>query len=53
MTKRGFASDNNAGVHPAILEAIAKVNEGHMVGYGGDPVTKQAVDRFKQRNNFV
>jgi len=48
MTKRGFASDNNAGVHPAILEAIAKVNEGHMVGYGGDPVTKQAVDRFKQ-----
>ncbi len=48
MTKRGFASDNNAGVHPAILDAIAKVNEGHMVGYGGDPVTRQAVDRFKQ-----
>jgi threonine aldolase len=48
MTKRGFASDNNAGVHPAILEAMAKVNEGHQVGYGDDPVTHQAVDRFRQ-----
>ncbi|PTN07773.1 low specificity L-threonine aldolase [Mangrovibacterium marinum] len=48
MTKRGFASDNNAGIHPAILEAIAKVNEGHAVGYGDDPVTRQAVERFKQ-----
>ncbi|WP_372773428.1 low specificity L-threonine aldolase [Mangrovibacterium sp.] len=48
MIKRGFASDNNAGIHPDILEAIAKVNDGHMVGYGGDPVTETAIDRFKQ-----
>ena len=48
MIKRGFASDNNAGVHPDILAAINQVNEGHMVGYGSDPITRQAVDRFKQ-----
>jgi len=46
--KRGFASDNNSGVHPEILKAIASVNEGHMPGYGDDPVTEQAVARFKQ-----
>ncbi|WP_163711191.1 threonine aldolase family protein [Mangrovibacterium lignilyticum] len=48
MNKRGFASDNNAGVHPAILEAISKANDGHMVGYGDDPITKKAVARFKK-----
>ncbi|MCW0482256.1 threonine aldolase family protein [Gaoshiqia sediminis] len=46
--KRGFASDNNAGVHPEILKAMASVNQGHMVGYGGDPVTEQAVNQFKK-----
>ena len=48
MNKRGFASDNNAGVHPTIMQAISEVNNGHMVGYGGDPVTEKAVNRFKQ-----
>lgn len=48
MIKRGFASDNNAGIHPEILAAIGRVNEGHMVGYGGDPVTDLAVARFRQ-----
>lgn len=48
MNKRGFASDNNAGVHPEILAAMSRVNDGHMVGYGDDPVTEQAVARFKQ-----
>lgn len=46
--KRGFASDNNSGIHPEILKAIASVNDGHMPGYGSDPVTEQAVARFKQ-----
>lgn len=46
--KRGFASDNNAGVHPDILKAMASVNQGHAVGYGGDPVTEQAVNQFKK-----
>ena len=40
---RSFASDNNAGVHPEILEAIARVNQGHVVAYGDDPYTRSAV----------
>ena len=46
--KRGFASDNNSGIHPEILKAISAANEGHAVGYGGDEITEQAVNRFKQ-----
>lgn len=38
---RGFASDNYAGIHPAVLEAIAKANVGHQVAYGEDSVTAQ------------
>ncbi|MBC8004650.1 MAG: low specificity L-threonine aldolase [Verrucomicrobia bacterium] len=48
MTKRGFASDNNSGIHPDILKAIGSANEGHAVGYGGDSVTEKAIGRFKQ-----
>jgi threonine aldolase len=46
--KRGFASDNNAGVHPLILEAIVKANDGHVVAYGDDPYTATAADTFKE-----
>jgi threonine aldolase len=45
--KRGFASDNNAGIHPTILEAIARANVGHAVAYGADPWTDRAVAAFK------
>jgi threonine aldolase len=45
---RSFASDNNAGVHPKVLEAIAAVNQGHVVGYGDDPYTEEAIENFKQ-----
>ncbi len=34
--RRGFASDNAATVHPAVLEAIAGANVGHAFGYGHD-----------------
>ncbi len=46
--KRGFASDNNSGIHPEILDAIAAANQGHAVGYGGDELTEKARQRFKQ-----
>jgi len=36
---RGFASDNCSGAHPAMLEAIARANEGHAGAYGNDPET--------------
>jgi threonine aldolase len=45
--KRGFASDNNAGVHPEILEAMGRVNNGHVVSYGDDPYTQKAMEDFK------
>ena len=48
MNKRGFASDNNAGVHPQILEALVKVNEGHVVGYGNDIYTQKAITKFEE-----
>ncbi len=47
MNKRGFASDNNAGVHPEILKAIQKVNEGHTIAYGDDPYTEKAAAVIK------
>lgn len=45
---RAFASDNNAGVHPEVLAALARVNEGHVRGYGHDPLTAQAEDLFRE-----
>ncbi len=48
MTGRGFASDNNAAVHPSILEAINNVNSGHAVAYGDDPVTIRTVQKMKK-----
>ncbi len=45
---RSFASDNNAGVHPSVLKALAAVNQGHAVGYGDDPYTASAVRHFKR-----
>ena len=45
---RSFASDNNAGIHPDVLQAIAEANVGHVVGYGDDPYTASAVRKFKQ-----
>ena len=46
--RRSFASDNNAGVHPEIVEAIRTVNEGHVVAYGDDEITARAVKLFKK-----
>jgi threonine aldolase len=45
---RSFASDNNAGVHPEILEAIAGANQGHVVAYGDDPYTQSAIKKFEE-----
>ena len=46
--KRSFASDNNATVHPEVLEAIRRANDGHVVGYGDDPYTESAVGKFRE-----
>ena len=45
---RGFASDNYAAAHPAVLQAMVDVNEGHQVAYGEDDSTKQLSLLIKQ-----
>lgn len=47
MRERGFASDNNSGIHPEILKAIESANAGHSIGYGDDKWSKEAVRLFK------
>lgn len=39
---RGFGSDNHSGVHPQILNAIEKANQGHAAAYGTDEVSRRA-----------
>lgn len=46
--KRGFGSDNNAGVHPDILKEIIASNAGHVSGYGSDIYTELAKNIFKE-----
>ncbi len=45
---RSFASDNNAGVHPEVMEAISRANRGHVVAYGDDPYTRSAIKKFEE-----
>ena len=33
---RSFASDNNSGISPEVMEAISKANIDHALGYGED-----------------
>lgn len=49
LANRGFGSDNNAGVHPDILNEIISSNSGHVIGYGSDAYTEQAVNIFKEQ----
>ncbi|MER7499863.1 low specificity L-threonine aldolase [Nonomuraea pusilla] len=43
---KSFASDNYAGVHPEILEAIAAANGGHQIAYGDDVYTAELREVF-------
>lgn len=45
---RSFASDNNSGVHPLIMDAVIQANNNHAVGYGDDPWTAKATIRIKE-----
>jgi len=48
MHQRGFASDNNSGIHPEILKAIQAANRDHSIGYGDDKWTNEATGLFKK-----
>jgi len=45
---KSFASDNNSGVHPQIMQAILDANQGHAVGYGEDEWTRRADSVFRR-----
>ncbi|MFJ3490785.1 threonine aldolase family protein [Leifsonia aquatica] len=48
LNLRGFASDNYAGVHPEILDAIAAANQGHQIAYGEDVYTERLHEVFAE-----
>lgn len=43
-SRRGFASDNQAGAHAEVLQAIADANDGHQNSYGADDYTARLVE---------
>ena len=45
--KKTFASDNYAGVHPEVMAALARANEGHEGSYGADSHTAACVGKFR------
>ncbi|HTW10343.1 MAG TPA: aminotransferase class I/II-fold pyridoxal phosphate-dependent enzyme [Acidimicrobiales bacterium] len=44
---QSFASDNAAGAHPRVLEALRAANLGSALPYGEDPWTAQATERMR------
>lgn len=46
--RRHFASDNYAGVHPEVMQALVEANAGHAPSYGHDEWTERAVSVFRQ-----
>lgn len=48
MIKRGFASDNNSGVHPDMLKAMERVNTGHEIAYGDDRYTEEVTEKMRE-----
>ena len=45
---RRFASDNNSGVHPLVMEALNRANIDLSFGYGDDKWTEEAVAKIKE-----
>lgn len=45
---RSFASDNNSGVHPLVMEALNQANKNHARGYGDDAWTQEAICNIRQ-----
>ncbi len=44
---RAFASDNAAGAHQAVVDAVVAANTGHALAYGSDKWTQEAQARFR------
>lgn len=48
LGQRSFASDNCAGAHPAVLEALVAANGGHQPSYGEDVYTERLRELIRQ-----
>ncbi|MCB9662910.1 MAG: aminotransferase class V-fold PLP-dependent enzyme [Alphaproteobacteria bacterium] len=48
MPSPRFASDNVAGAHPTVLEALVRCNDGPATAYGDDPWTRRAQQRIRE-----
>jgi threonine aldolase len=46
--ERSFASDNSAGAHPAVIDALAAANHGHALAYGEDGHTARCQQAFSE-----
>jgi threonine aldolase len=46
--RREFASDNHAGAHPEVIEALVAANAGHADSYGNDPWTARLEETFRR-----
>lgn len=47
MKKCSFGSDNHSGIHPSILQAIERANEGYCFGYGEDEYTEGVLGQIE------
>ncbi len=47
MKNRTLASDNYAGVHPEVMDALLRANHGHAGSYGADEYTDRTTKIFK------
>jgi len=55
--RKSFGSDNHAGAHPIVLDAMLAANTGDVTSYGADPlterVTRQLCDAFGAAGAFL
>jgi threonine aldolase len=42
-----FASDNGGPVHPAVMDALARANDGYALAYGAEPAMERVRDRIR------
>ena len=47
VLERSFASDNFAGAHPSVVDAIAAANVGHARAYGDDDISREVYSTFE------
>ena len=43
-----FASDNTGPVHPKVMEALLRANEGYAMSYGNDALSRRVVERIRE-----